>query len=610
MCLLWGPDLLVLFNNACTPLAGGGAKALGQPAAKVFDSVWSALQPHIRQALAGTGTVVPQVRMPAGAEGQVREISWILSPVPTDSGNPGGKGGMAGVLCTLIDVPARSPAGNEEALARLAAIVENSEDAIVSKSLEGIVQTWNIGAEHMFGYPAAEMVGKPISILIPADRLREEDEILARLRAGETIRHYETVRVTRDGRRLDVSVTISPLRDASGRVIGASTILRDITEKKQAEAQMRRAREAAEEANKAKDHILSVVSHELRTPLNPILAITSFLQNRVDMPESLREDLETIRRNVEQEARIVDDLLQLTRLQRGKVVLHQEVVDLHAVLHAVLAQFQPQFDTKRLAVSVALAAGSHHVWADPGRMQQAFSNLIDNAVKFTPEGGRVTIRTLAAGGGQVRAEIADTGVGIDADVLPRLFDSFVQGETTLARQYGGLGLGLVIVKRIVDLHNGTIQAASDGRGRGATFSLELPALTSTSLAGPKPPPPGRGVAAKRILLVEDHPDTMRVMNRLLKSLGYTVLTAATVADAIAKIEQEEFDVLVSDIGLPDGSGLDVMRALRARRNTKGIALSGFGHDDDIRRSREAGFVEHLVKPVNFQLLDTTLRRIC
>jgi PAS domain S-box-containing protein len=522
------------------------------------------------------------------------------------------------------DIGKDSDRSRAEAQARLAAIIESSDDAIVSKTLEGIIQTWNKGAERIFGWTAAEVVGKPITIIIPPDRLEEEPKILERLRAGERVDHFETIRQTKDGRLLNVSVTISPVRDEQGRIIGASKIARDITLQKQFERELQAAKDAAEQAramadraravaetaSRAKDHFLSVLSHELRTPLTPVLAAISLMERDAAVPPHLAEQVAMIRRNVETEARLVDDLLDLTRITRGKVRLHYEVVDAHAALRGVVTMFLGQIEAKGLTIAVSLRARQYHVWADPGRFQQVLVNLLSNAVKFTPEGGTVTVRTSNENG-TVKIEVIDTGVGIEPDVLPRLFRPFEQGEQTVTRQFGGLGLGLSIVKSLVEMHKASISATSEGKDKGATVTLRVETVAPEQKASPDLAPEAATAPgpAWRVLLVEDHEDTRRVLTKLLVRFGCTVITAASVKEAVEAAAREEFDVLLSDIGLPDGTGIDVMRHLAAGRKVKGIALSGFGQDEDLRRSREAGFAAHLTKPVNFQTLRDAIRDV-
>jgi len=500
------------------------------------------------------------------------------------------------------------------AQAWLAAIIESSDDAIVSKTLDGIVTTWNQGAERTFGYTAAEMIGQPILKIIPDDRQEEESMILRRLRRGEPVDHFQTVRRRKDGNLVDVSVTISPVRNAEGRIIGVSKIARDITHWKEIQRELGAARRAAEQAkeeaeaaNRAKDHFLSVLSHELRTPLTPVLGIISFIEKNESLPESVREQMRMVRRNVETEARLVDDLLDLTRIARGKLSLHFEVVDAHAIVRNVVAMFQNQIDEKALAVHIALRAGNHHVWADSGRFQQALLNLMSNAVKFTPQDGSITLRSCNDGA-DLKIEVADSGVGIDAETLPRLFKAFEQGEQPFARRFGGLGLGLSIVRSLMEMHNGSVAAFSAGKDQGATFTIRLPTMTavdrevSRAAAAAVAPP-----KSCRILLVEDHADTRNVMSMLLRSFGCDVAVAASVKEATELANGGAFDLLICDFGLPDGTGLDVMRQIHQRQKIKAIAVTGFGQDEDLRRSKEAGFSVHLTKPVNIEALQHAIQ---
>ena len=368
-----------------------------------------------------------------------------------------------------------------EVQARLAAIIESSDDAIVSKTLDGIVRTWNKGAERIFGWTAEEVVGKPITIIIPPDRLEEEPKILARLRAGERVDHFETIRQTKDGRLVEVSVTISPVRDASGRIVGASKIARDITLQKrfqrelQAATRRRRRRGGGGRAGEGQE-ARSGQPREGPLPQRAVARTAHAPDARAGggQPDrartrpgrrTLAEQVAMIRRNVETEARLVDDLLDLTRIARGKVQLHYEVVDAHAVLRNVVSMFHREIEDKGLTVAVSLRAKRFHVWADPGRFQQMLLNLLSNAVKFTPEDGTVTVRTSNENG-TVKIEVIDTGVGIEPEVLPRLFRPFEQGEQTVTRKFGGLGLGLSIVKSLVEMHEASITAASDGKDTG------------------------------------------------------------------------------------------------------------------------------------------------
>jgi len=320
--------------------------------------------------------------------------------------------------------------------------------------------------------------------------------------------------------------------------------------------------------------------------------------------------MEVIRRSVEMEAKLIDDLLDVTKISRGKVELHQEVVDVHACVLAALKICQNEIEAKHLEVPISLQAEQHHVWADVTRLRQVFWNLLRNAVKFTPENGRIELRTVNTDG-RVRIEISDTGIGIEPEAMSRIFNAFEQGQHgSKTQRFGGLGLGLSIAKAIVEMHNGTLTVFSRGTNKGATFTVEL--ATIPALAVPPKPAvtsiPGEEVSRK-ILLVDDHADTLQTMARLLRRWGYDVATASTVQGALDLAASEPFDLLISDLGLPDGSGLDIMQQVRERYGFGGIALSGYGTEADIRRSRDAGFAEHLIKPVSFDVLRATIQKI-
>ncbi len=391
------------------------------------------------------------------------------------------------------------------------------------------------------------------------------------------------------------------------------------------------ARQAAETANNAKDHFLATLSHELRTPLSPVLNTVQILSADADLPGSVRAGVEMIRRNVELEARLIDDLLDLTRISKGKVRLRLEEVDAHRLIGTALEICQDDIAAKGLCVETELRAAEFCLHGDAARLHQVFWNLLKNAVKFTPAGGRITLRTSNPAPGQLRAEVTDTGVGIPAEVLPKIFDAFEQG--TRARQ-GGLGLGLAITKAVVELHHGRISAVSKGADQGTTFIMELPTTAAageamcdatparttanahaaaTSAGDATTAGNGNGHGKTRVLLVDDHEDTLRSMQMLLKRRGYHVDTADGVQAALDYASNGgRFDVLVSDVGLPDGSGMDLVRQLRAARGDaelRAIALSGYGMEEDIARSREAGFREHLTKPVDAGTLDAVIRRL-
>jgi HAMP domain-containing protein/signal transduction histidine kinase len=365
--------------------------------------------------------------------------------------------------------------------------------------------------------------------------------------------------------------------------------------------------ELAEKArsNLAKDQFLAMLSHELRTPLTPVLASALALESEPALPQEVHESLHMIRRNVELEARLIDDLLDLTRIDRGKVQLNFEVVDAHTLLLNALEICQAEIDRKHLKRSLNLGARKVHLRADPARLQQIFWNLINNAVKFTPSDGQISISTSNTSKGELRVEIADTGLGIESQELPKIFDAFEQGGRT---QLGGLGLGLAISKALVEAHKGTITAQSAGRNKGSTFTLVFPtseraAAQITPAVSPKLPEH----QAMRILLVEDHEDSNRSLTNLLRRRGYHVQSALNFQSALDLGTKHEFDVLISDLALPDGNGIDLMQTLQSTRPILGIALTGFGMEDDARKCREAGFQHHLVKPIDLNKLDLLIQ---
>ena len=365
----------------------------------------------------------------------------------------------------------------------------------------------------------------------------------------------------------------------------------------------------AEAASKAKDHFLAALSHELRTPLTPVLLRVAALARSPDLPEPLRADLRMIQRNVELEAKLIDDLLDLTRVSRGKLSLYLEAVDVHALLEHTIAICSEGMEVRTLAIGFEPGAAERHVRADAARLQQVFWNLLKNAVKFTPAGGRIRVVTRNPGPERIEVAVIDPGIGIAPEDLPRLFNAFEQGNPAITRAFGGLGLGLAICKALVDQHGGTLAGLSPGRGRGATFTVSLATVPAPEAARPA------GAAAKpadspalRLLLVEDNAPTLVVMADLLELAGHNVKPAATVRAALELAAHHTFDLVVSDLGLPDGSGFNLMRELRERYGLQGIAVSGFGMEEDLRRSHEAGFREHLVKPVDIDKLKAAIAR--
>lgn len=381
---------------------------------------------------------------------------------------------------------------------------------------------------------------------------------------------------------------------------------------REAEERMRRikaeaARAEAEAANAAKDRFLAMLSHELRTPLTPIVYAVALLEKDEDCPPHIREAVATIRRNVGVEARLIDDLLDLARVRSGKLTLRKEPVDAHDILRDAIAICLADTGRPKAKLLEQIEAKNTQLEADPARLRQIFWNLLSNAVKFTPEEGKICIRT-ADSEGWLRVEVNDTGAGIEPHKLSRIFDAFEQGARNSP---SGLGLGLAICKALVELHGGTIEAHSSGLGAGASFIVKLPCSATTKGEKSSNAAGTTRLGAIRVLVVDDHWDTAESLRLLLAGQGYEVRTAASIAQAIKVAESFEFDILISDIGLPDGRGTELLTRLRSAtdRPILGIAMSGFGMQDDRKHSRQAGFVEHLTKPVDFAVLNQAITRL-
>ncbi len=491
-------------------------------------------------------------------------------------------------------------------------LVDSVEEyAIYLLDPNGDIITWNTGAEKIKGYSAKEIVGKHFTCFYTADDVaagKPQRNLREAARRGYI--RDQGLRVRKDGSTFEAEVVITALRDGTGKIRGFSKVTRDITDQIRAR-EFEAEKIAAQKASKAKDDFLAALSHELRTPLTPALAAATYLEDNAEkLPPEFAEDIEIIKRNVQLQARLIDDLLDLTRIARGKLHLELEDCDAHTITRNALEIAQSAIAAKKLKIATELEAKEHHIRADCIRLQQVFWNLINNAVKFTSPGGEITVRTFNDKQARFHFEIVDTGIGIEPQRLASLFQPFEQADPSVTRQFGGLGLGLAISKRLVDLHGGTIEAESRGRSFGATFKVRLDTLPEGGAAGGvKNRIAGKGSKPLRILLVEDHQDTRRALSRLLTHFGHRVVTTGTVATAKQIVGSDQIDVLLCDIGLPDGSGYEVAAQARAKRRIKAVALTGFGTEKDVLRSKEAGFDFHLVKPVNFQELQSVLEQL-
>jgi two-component system CheB/CheR fusion protein len=529
------------------------------------------------------------------------------------------------------------------ARARWQGVVEGMAEEVWMCDAQGKISLLNVGTVtamrlEQFKGKTVDQVLKELEILNPDGQPRpaEQAPLLRSLR-GEVVRGEEIMRHRRTGITRWRHFSSAPLRDAAGHITGAVAVVRDVTENKQTEMDLKvartvaeRANQAAQAANQAKDDFLAVLSHELRNPLTPVLATAAMLHEDPHLDAEVRQQLEVIRRNAELEARLIDDLLDVTRITRGKVELDRQPIALCMVLERAVEVCRPDIEARGLHFGIDLPDPPYIINADAGRLQQVFWNLIKNAIKFTPHAGCVGLRCRRMNG-DVLIEVNDSGIGIEPDMLPRIFHAFEQGGRGTTRQFGGLGLGLTISKAMVELHGGTIEARSAGKGKGATFTVRLPLQAAAKApagweaaalclaqgvgrdaSAGAAQPAGRNL---RILLVEDHGDTARIMKTVLTRQGHEVHLAGDVATALSAAQQrgrasgEGFDLLISDLGLPDGSGHDLMRALRAAGLTfPGIALSGYGQEQDVQDSHAAGFAEHLTKPASLTQLQAAVGR--
>lgn len=727
-------------NRAAESLTGWTEQdALGHPLAEVFriineDSRETVESPATRALRQGVVVGLANHTLLVARDGSERPIDDSAAPIRDE------RDVVSGCVLIFRDVSERRQWEKREAdrllSARLlASIVESSDDAIISKSLDGIIQTWNAAAERLFGHTSEEAVGRHISLVIPPDRIAEEDRIIATLKAGTRIEHFETERIRKNGQRILVSLTVSPIRNDAGVVIGASKIVRDITERRLAESERQKLvtlvenstdfigicdmnavpifvngaglqmigldsleesrtvrftdfffpedeprvnelfREVLDkghgemdvrfrhfktgqalwmaykvlrlddasgqpvaiatvsqdvterrrmedslrglaadlaEADRRKDEFLATLAHELRNPLAPLSNTLEILKRSSNQDASLRRPLDTMERQLEQLVRLVDDLLDLSRITHNRIELRKRPVELASVLRQAVLAARPLADAARHTIEVDVPSEPVYLHADPVRLTQVFGNLLNNSCKYTPPGG--TIRLTAQRDDQsVVVTVTDTGIGIPRDKLASIFDMFAQVDQTLEQSHGGLGIGLTLVKRLVEMHRGSVEAQSAGEGHGSTFVVRLPAaLAVAQVAQPAASETHEtqtSSATHRILVVDDNEDSADSLAMLLQLTGHEVFIAHDGHGALDAAEQHRPGVVLLDIGLPSLNGYDVCRRIRQQPWGKTmvlIALTGWGQDEDRRRSQEAGFDGHLVKPVDHTRLLTLL----
>jgi PAS domain S-box-containing protein len=588
---------IAFINPVAATLTGWSAEdAAEQPLAAVFrivnertrapvdDPVAKVLQTGVVQGLANHTILLAK-------DGREVPIDDSAAPVKLEDGR------VIGAVLVFRDITERRRAEVRAGL--LAAIVECSDDAIISKSIDGTITSWNPAAERLYGYAASEIIGRSIMTIVPPELVAEERDILARLRAGERIEHFDTVRVAKDGRRIDVSLAISPVRDEDGVVIGASKIARDIGKRKEFEGRLR-------EEQRLKDEFLATLGHELRNPIAPIQTAAELLF-RLSLPDPRATAAAgVIHRQTRQLKRLVDDLLDLARVTQGRITLDAASVDLGEVIAEGVEMVGP------------LIRGKHHqlieVWntrplfvrGDKARLVQCIGNVVGNAAKYTDSGGQIRV-SLRSEGAHAVVEIADNGIGIAPELLPRVFDLFVQGSRSLDRTEGGLGIGLSMVKRIVEMHGGEVSVRSEGPRRGSTFELRLP-LAQTP-GSDRPAPIALEAPRRRVLIVDDNADAADSLGLLLSLRGHETQVVYGAREALAQVEGFRPDTALLDIGLPEMDGYELARHLRAMPGLQGlrlIALTGYGQAADFESTRAAGFDDHLVKPADLPALERAL----
>ena len=565
------------------------------------DEGFATIRPHVEAVLRGERVEYESAVKFAGI-GE-RSLRVVYSP------DRGQNGTVTGWIASILDVTEEKQASHARAV--VSSIAETSFDAIVTKSLDGIVTSWNPAAQQLFGYTADEIVGQSIRVLIPPERQSEEDDILERIRTGQRVEHFETVRIAKDGRHVHVSVTISPLRDEAGRIVGASKIARDISAVRAAEAERVR---LIQEASRLKDDFLATLSHELRTPLNAVLGYARMLRAGVVRADKQARAIETIERNATSLTQIVEDVLDISRIVSGKIRLNVQPVDLPQTVTNAVDAVAPAADARGIRIETVLDPNATPVSGDPERLQQVLWNLLSNAVKFTTRGGRVQVR-LARVNSHVEVSVADTGVGIAPEFLPHVFERFRQADAGIARERGGLGLGLSIARQLAEMHGGTIDAASNGVGHGSTFTLTLPLMivnavsrgrearvhpSSVAAAQVIPITDLRGV---NVLAVDDDVDAVTLIAELLEAAGARVSTARSADDALRAMDMAAPQVLVTDLGMPHVDGFQLLDRVRAHpnplvRRVPAAALTAYARSEDRVKALRAGFQIHLSKPID------------
>jgi PAS domain S-box-containing protein len=484
--------------------------------------------------------------------------------------------------------------------------VERMQEGAATIGRDGLILYCNRRFAEMLGRPLERVISSSLPHHLNPEAWHKLGDVFAH---GTEVVKYETTLAPADpaapARPVNLTASRLPLEGPPMMCL----VVTDLTAQKEQEAQ-RLARDLAEKANAAKDDFLAALSHELRTPLTPALMAATVLEKDTSLPESVRSDIALIRRNIELEARLIDDLLDLTLITHGKLSLQTSAINVHTCLHRAIEVIQADARQKRVTLQIELGAQQTEVIGDPVRVQQVCWNVLRNAVKFTPARGLISLTTGNDEHGRIWIRVTDTGIGFPMERAQSIFEAFEQGGRHVTRQFGGLGLGLAITRSIMHAHGGGVEGVSAGHNRGATFTLRFPLAPATSRKSARPAPPPeperRGLA---ILLVEDHKDTRACVQRVLQANGHRITAAADAQAALTAAAAAPFDLIISDLGLPDLTGHELMRRLRAHTNAPAIALSGYGMENDLEQSRAAGFKHHLTKPVSFDQLKSYVAEI-
>jgi PAS domain S-box-containing protein len=628
-------------DGECDYLSAQWVRYTGVPESKQLGYAWlNQLHPDDRKETIGAWRLAVKEKTPFDAEYRIRRSDGIYRwfkarALPLHDV----EGKMFKWFGASMDIEDQkrvetSLRESEAAAAYLASIVESSDDAIISTDLQGSIRSWNLGAERLYGYMEAEAIGEPVSMLIPPENRDEESRILGRIRKSERLSHYETIRRRKDGIDVDVSLTASPIKNRDGQIIGMSKTARDITWRKRAEDERERilareseARADAEEANRLKDEFLATISHELRSPLNAILGWARLLRDPEVRLKELERALEIIERNAQAQARLIEDLLDVSRIVSGKLSVQMRPVTMNTTVYGVVADMRPTAEAKGIELRL-IENEEIKLIGDADRLQQIVWNLLSNAIKFTPEGGRIEVE-LKRVGERVELRVSDTGRGISPEFLPYVFDRFRQATGGDSRARAGLGLGLTIVRYIVEAHGGSVTADSAGVGMGATFICKFPLagaeqetipavesqqphvdVTHVDVSGE---PSLKGI---KVLVVDDDEDARDVLTAALNSYGAEVTTATGAPQALDTLASQQVDVLVSDINMPGMDGYELIRRVRAMKPEQGgripaVALTAYARAEDRLRALQSGYQTHVPKPVEpaeLEIVVATLAR--